>query len=104
MINTLKKLVGLGPKEDYKALVKSGAKILDVRSRAEYAAGHIKGSINLPLNELTKLPKGIKQGDPIITCCASGMRSAAAKSQLRSMGYEKVYNGGGWYSLNNKLR
>ena len=104
MINTLKKLVGLGPKEDFKALVKSGARILDVRSRAEYASGHIKGSINLPLNELGKLPKGIKPGDPIITCCASGMRSAAAKSQLRSMGFEKVYNGGGWYSLNNKLR
>lgn len=104
MINTLKKLVGLGPKEDYKSLVKNGARILDVRTRAEYASGHIKGSLNVPLNELGKLPKSIKPGDPIITCCASGMRSAAAKSQLKSMGFDKVYNGGGWYSLNNKLR
>lgn len=104
MIATLKKLVGLGPKEDYKTLVKNGAKVLDVRTRAEYASGHIKGSINVPLNELGKLPKNIKPGDSIITCCASGMRSAAAKSQLKSMGFEKVYNGGGWYSLNNKLR
>lgn len=104
MISTLKKLIGLGPKEDFKALVKSGAKIVDVRTRAEYASGHIKGSMNIPLNELNKVPKNLKPEMAVITCCASGMRSAAAKSQLKAMGFSKVYNGGGWYSLNNKLR
>ncbi len=103
MISTLKKLIGLGPKEDFKALVKSGAKIVDVRSRGEYASGHIKGSINIPLNELNKLPKSLKPDMTVITCCASGMRSSAAKSQLKAMGFSKVYNGGGWYSLNNKI-
>jgi rhodanese-related sulfurtransferase len=39
----------------------------------------------------------------IITCCASGMRSASAKSILQSNGYTTVYNGGGWSSLQNKL-
>jgi phage shock protein E len=103
MISTLKKLIGLGPKEDYKTLVKNGAKIIDVRTRSEYASGHIKGSINIPLNELNKAPKNLKTDMAIITCCASGMRSAAAKSQLKAMGFAKVVNGGGWYSLNNKI-
>ncbi|HQQ94075.1 MAG TPA: rhodanese-like domain-containing protein [Bacteroidia bacterium] len=104
MISTIKQLFGLGPKVNYKELVKNGAKILDVRSRAEYSSGHIKGSVNVPLNELNRLPKSIKPGDTIITCCASGMRSAAAKSQLRTMGFSAVHNGGGWFSLNQKLR
>jgi len=104
MIGTLKKLIGLGPKEDYKELVKSGAKIVDVRTRSEYASGHIKGSINIPLNELNKASKSLKPEMVIITCCASGMRSSAAKSQLKAMGFQNVYNGGGWYSLNNKIR
>jgi rhodanese-related sulfurtransferase len=39
---------------DYAALLKQGALILDVRSPAEYKQGHIKGSINAPLNELSK--------------------------------------------------
>lgn len=104
MISTLKKMMGLGPTEDYKELVKNGAKILDVRSRAEYASGHIKGSINVPLNELNKIPKNIKPDNTVITCCASGMRSAAAKSQLKAMGFTSVFNGGGWMSLNQKIR
>ncbi|MFN6083407.1 MAG: rhodanese-like domain-containing protein, partial [Fluviicola sp.] len=39
----------------------------------------------------------------IITCCASGMRSASAKSLLKSSGYAEVHNGGGWMSLRNKI-
>ena len=96
--------MGLGPKEDFKALLKNGAKIVDVRTRGEYASGHIKGSINIPLNELNKITKNIKPETTVITCCASGMRSSAAKSQLKAMGFSNVFNGGGWYSLNNKIR
>ena len=40
----------------------------------------------------------------VITCCASGIRSASAKSILRSNGYSDVHNGGGWQSLNSKLK
>lgn len=96
--------MGIGPSVDYKELVKNGAKIVDVRSKAEYASGHIKGSINIPLNELSRLPKSLKPEHTIITCCASGMRSAAAKSQLKAMGFSQVHNGGGWHSLNQKIR
>ena len=103
MINTLKKIFGIGPKVDYADLVKQGAVILDVRSPGEYKQGHIKGSINAPLNDLSRHIPKLKKDATIITCCASGMRSASAKSILKSSGFAQVHNGGGWNSLQNKI-
>lgn len=104
MINALKKLFGLGPGVNYAELVKNGAVILDVRSKAEFAGGHIKGSVNISVDVLrNNLSKLKDKNKPIITCCASGMRSASAKSILQSNGYINVHNGGGWNSLQNKL-
>jgi phage shock protein E len=104
MINTIKNLFGMGSKTDYAQLVKEGAIILDVRSKREFESGHIRGSMNIPveqlLNNLNKLQDKRK---PIITCCASGMRSASAKNLLKSKGYSEVYNGGGWSSLQSRL-
>lgn len=105
MIETLKNLLGMGPKVDYAELVKNGAVILDVRSKAEFASGHIKGSVNIPVENLqNNLNKLSNKEKAIITCCASGMRSGTAKNLLKSKGYSTVYNGGGWRSLNNKIR
>ncbi len=104
MLNSLKQLFGFGPKVDYAQLVKQGATILDVRSKGEYAGGHIKGSINISLDTLSNNLGKIKKDKPVITCCASGMRSASAKSILKSKGYTDVHNGGGWMSLQNKIR
>ena len=105
MLNTIKNLFGLGPKVDYAELVKQGAIILDVRSKSEYAGGHIKGSINISVDQLSNnLSKLKDKNKTIITCCASGMRSASAKSILKSNGYTLVHNGGGWGSLQNKIR
>ncbi len=105
MINTLKQLLGLGPKVNFAELVKNGAIIVDVRSKGEYGGGHIKGSLNIPLDQLSKnLSKLKDKNTPVITCCASGMRSASAKGILKSNGYNEVHNGGGWMSLQNKIR
>ncbi|WP_243349063.1 rhodanese-like domain-containing protein [Parabacteroides sp. FAFU027] len=105
MLNTIKQLLGFGPKVDYAELVKQGAIVLDVRTKGEYAGGHIKGSINISVDALSaNLGKLKDKNKPIITCCASGMRSASAKSLLKSRGYREVYNGGSWMSLQNKLR
>lgn len=104
MLESIKNILGLGSPVDYAALVKQGAIILDVRTKGEYSSGHIKGSINIAVdqlkNNLNRLPDKEK---PIITCCASGMRSSSAKSLLQSSGYTQVYNGGGWSSLQHKL-
>lgn len=105
MINALKNLFGFGPKTDYAELVKQGAVILDVRSKGEYASGNIKGSINISVDQLqNNLHKLKDKNKPVITCCASGMRSASAKSILKSNGFTEVYNGGGWTSLRSKLK
>ena len=64
----------------------------------------IKGSVNISVDQLAKnLSKFPDKSKTIITCCASGMRSASAKSILKSNGYSEVYNGGGWTSLRSKL-
>ena len=47
---------------------------------------------------------GVDKNKPIITCCASGMRSAAAKNILKSNGYQTVYNGGSWASLKHQIQ
>jgi rhodanese-related sulfurtransferase len=104
MLGLLKKLFSSGPQTDYKQMVQSGAQIIDVRTRGEYQSGHIKGSVNIPLQELSGSLSKIKKEKPVITCCASGMRSASARGILKSNGFKEVYNGGGWMSLQNKLR
>lgn len=104
MLDSLKNLFGFGPKVDYAELVKQGAIILDVRSKGEYAGGHIKGSMNISVDTLVNnLGKLKDKNQPIITCCASGMRSASAQSILTSKGYTQVHNGGSWGSLQYKL-
>jgi phage shock protein E len=103
MLKFLKKLFGMESTVNYAQLVKEGAKIIDVRSPMEYESGHIKGSVNIPLPELSKHIHKFKKEQIIITCCASGMRSASAKSIFQSQNFQQVYNGGGWASLNRKI-
>jgi rhodanese-related sulfurtransferase len=104
MFETIKKMLGIGPSVNYAELVKQGAVILDVRSKGEYGSGHIRGSINIAVDQLgNNLNKLKDKNKPVITCCASGMRSASAKSILKSNGYSQVYNGGSWISLRNKI-
>jgi phage shock protein E len=104
MLSVLKKLFGAGSATDYAGLMKKGAQVIDVRSVNEYRGGHIKGSVNIPLDTLQRSLSKIKKDKPVITCCASGMRSASAKSVLKSNGFTEVYNGGGWMGLQNKLK
>ena len=103
MINYLKKILGIQPPADFAALVRQGAQIIDVRTPGEYSGGHIRGSVNIPLDKLAGQVSKIKKDKPVITCCATGMRSASAKSFLKSRGYAEVHNGGGWMSLRNKI-
>lgn len=103
MFEAIKKLLGVKT-IDYAQLVKEGAIILDVRTNGEFSTGHIKGSVNIPVNSLAhNLAKLKAKNKTIITCCASGMRSASAKSILQSNGFSNVHNGGSWHRLNMKV-
>ena len=104
MFESLRKMFST-VKTDYAQLISEGAVILDVRSHGEYVSGHIEGSVNIPVNKLSEnLNKLKSKNKPIITCCASGMRSASAKGLLESKGYTKVINGGSWQSLEKKIQ
>ena len=90
---------------DYKAMVESGGIIIDVRSETEFYSGHIENSLNIPLGDLPSKLDYLKDKDQaIITCCASGIRSAGAAKLLSDKGYTNVVNGGGWSSLKSKLK
>ena len=86
-------------------MLADGGIIIDVRSEGEFYSGHIEKSLNIPLGELSsKLGQFKDKNQPIITCCASGMRSAVAAKILSAKGYTNVVNGGGWSSLESKLK
>lgn len=95
----LSSLFGKKNKISLGELMQQGAIIVDVRTKNEYKQGHVKGSINIPLDQLSSGMSKIKRGVPVITCCASGMRSAAAKNLLRKNGFETVENGGSWQNV-----
>ena len=77
--------------------------ILDVRSKAEYDSGAIPCSKHIPLQSIpTKITDIKKWNKPVITCCASGMRSGSAAAILSKNGIEAI-NGGGWLNLAKKL-
>jgi phage shock protein E len=102
-MNIIKHLFGLGPKINLKGLFADGAQIIDVRTKAEFDNGNIPGSKNIPLQILVTQLNKLDKNKPVITCCASGMRSATAKGILKSNGFKEVHNGGGWTALLKKL-
>lgn len=104
MLKAIKNLLCIGSPVDYHEFIKQGAIILDVRSKAEFAGGHIVNSINIPVDQLNSNLSRLKNKNQcIICCCASGMRSGTAKRILESHGYKSVINGGGWKRLENRL-
>jgi phage shock protein E len=103
-MNILKQIFGSMPKVDFATLVQQGATIVDVRSKGEYQGGHIKNSLNIPLDTLKANLSRFKKDQIIITCCASGMRSGSAKSLLQEQGFTNVHNGGGWSGLQQKIK
>ena len=78
--------------------------IVDVRTREEFQGGHVAKSINIPLQELEQRLKEVKKlPQPIVLCCASGMRSARATTILKGAGVE-CQNGGSWMDVNAAMQ
>ena len=69
---------------------------IDVREPHEYAAGHVKGAVNIPPFELMRGPKVLKdipKDTPIVLYCHSGSRSNVAMNIMRTIGYTNLTNG-----------
>ncbi|MBP7809857.1 MAG: rhodanese-like domain-containing protein [Bacteroidia bacterium] len=99
MLSLLKKIFG-GEPVDLTALLKEGAVIVDVRSKAEFSTGHAKGSINIPLEQIGSSVEKLKKHNHVVVCCRSGNRSAQAQRVLQSKGLKNVTNGGSWQNVN----
>lgn len=102
MLTLLKKILGLET-VDLSELIKNGAVIVDVRSKGEFASGHVKGSINIPLEQIASNADKLKKHPHVIVCCRSGNRSGMAKRTLQSKGLNNVTNGGSWQNVNQYL-
>lgn len=66
------------------------ALLVDVREPKEYASGHIKGAINLPLRNLTDNLDRIPKNRPVILYCSTGYRTAMGVMALQMLGYDNV--------------
>ncbi len=98
MIKTLKKFFGL-ESVDLADLISKGALIVDVRSPNEFSTGHVKGSINIPLEKIITQMDKLKKKEYVIVCCRSGNRSGMAKRMLNAKGMNNVTNGGSWLNV-----
>ncbi len=80
-------------------LKSQGAQVVDVRSSAEYAGGHVAGSLNIPVDQLQARVAELDPAVPVLLCCASGARAGWAKSFLEHSGFKVVHNAGPWQRL-----
>jgi phage shock protein E len=89
---------GLISSQDAAAHLKRGALVIDVRSEAEFASGHLPSAINLPLGELEwSLPLKVKDKNQVLLLhCQAGGRSAEAKKKLIALGYLNAFDLGSY--------
>jgi len=74
--------------------------IVDVRTPEEFMGGHVAGSVNIPLQEISNRMDEIRSfKTPLVLCCASGGRSGMASGYLSQQGIECA-NGGSWLDVN----
>jgi glyoxylase-like metal-dependent hydrolase (beta-lactamase superfamily II)/rhodanese-related sulfurtransferase len=66
--------------------------VVDVRSAAEHAGGHVQGSLNIPLPHLAERVREIPAGRPVVVHCEGGYRSAIAASLLQRLGRRDVHD------------
>ncbi len=79
-----------------KEKIAAGARIVDVRSPAEFKDGAYPGAVNIPLPLLPLRMKELEPRDkPIVLYCASGARSGQGMRFLRQNGFTDVVNAGG---------
>lgn len=76
-----------------RALVAAGVRVVDVRTPAEFAQGHVAGALNIPFDEIGRRAAEIGPREtPILLYCRTGRRSGIAAETLRRLGYSKLYD------------
>ncbi|MGE4496641.1 MAG: FAD-dependent oxidoreductase [Deferribacterales bacterium] len=97
------KLRGTGyavnPEEFAEVRRKGGIQILDVRTLKEHDAACVKGSVNIPVNELRGRLGSLDQSKPVYVYCAVGFRGYLAVKMLRNSGFEAYNVSGGMETI-----
>jgi rhodanese-related sulfurtransferase len=84
----------LSPVDATMKINRENALVVDVRPAAEFAAGHVADSINLPRDKIGERSAELEKyrDRPIILSCATGVRSSAACNELKKLGFDKVFS------------
>lgn len=96
----LSNLFGGQSTSNLKSIIEEGAYLVDVRTPSEFAEGHVKGSVNIPLDVIPNQIQKFKDKKNIVVFCRSGNRSGQAKLILENSGLKNVTNGGTWLDVN----
>jgi phage shock protein E len=74
---------------------------VDVRTPEEFASGHVAGAVNIPHDQMEARWRELAahQGDSVVVYCRTGRRSGLAIDVLRSRGFDRLENGGGFEQL-----
>ncbi len=104
-LSLLKRVSWVSPQKA-SLLLREGALIVDVRSRAEFSSSHLPGALNIPVEDLDK--GAVRQipdkNRPLLLHCLSGTRSGLAKQALRQMGYLHVFNLGSYHRAEKVMK
>ncbi len=103
-MNILQKLFTQPATADLQEVIDAGAFLADVRTPAEFAQGHVNGSVNIPVDSITANLSFFKDKKNIIVFCRSGNRSSMAKTILENHGFTNVINGGTWEQVNQYVK
>lgn len=82
--------LNIGDTEKMEAAIEAGAFVVDVREVSEYEAGHIPGSVNIPLRTLIARSDELPTDRQVVVYCQSGYRAAMANASLGVAGWENV--------------
>lgn len=99
MFNFLRSIFGSTEREDLSEIIARKPFLVDVRTPSEFAQGHPKGAVNIPLDKIPMSIDKFKGKNEIVVFCRSGNRSSQAKSILQSKGIKNVIDGGTWQNV-----
>src|SRR5210317_1820140 len=79
--------------KEAKKMIRSGKikKVIDVRTIAEYRAGHYRGALHIPVNKMNKKTTAELPKKGLLVYCNTGQRARFAAEKLEELGFEDVY-------------
>jgi len=85
---------GISPTEAVQCMNREKGVVIDVSTKEEFSASHIKTSVSVPLEELEARLQAVakNKSTPLIMVCESGIRSKRAQAVAQKLGYEKVHS------------